>query len=102
MKEYNAWNSYNEQDLAALEKLSRDYIDFLSEGKTERECTELLVKMAQDAGYRDLEDIIKNGEKIAQMVLCPVQHEGLVNVMYVPEINIDTERGTGGFGHTGV
>jgi aspartyl aminopeptidase len=64
MKEYNAWNSYNEQDLAALEKLSRDYIDFLSEGKTERECTELLVKMAQDAGYRDLEDIIKNGEKI--------------------------------------
>ncbi len=46
--------------------------------------------------------IIKDGEKIAQMVLCPVQHEGLVNVMYVPEINIDTERGTGGFGHTGV
>ena len=45
---------------------------------------------------------IEDGEKIAQMVLCPVQHEGLVDVEIVDEISTDTERGTGGFGHTGI
>lgn len=48
------------------------------------------------------EIIIEDGEKIAQMVVCPVQHEGLVDVEIVDEISTDTERGTGGFGHTGV
>jgi dUTP pyrophosphatase len=46
--------------------------------------------------------IIENGEKIAQMVLCPVQHEGLVDLETIDEISTDTERGTGGFGHTGI
>lgn len=44
---------------------------------------------------------IEDGEKIAQMVLCPVCHEGLVDVENVDEISTDTERGAGGFGHTG-
>lgn len=48
------------------------------------------------------EIIIEDGEKIAQMVLCPVQHEGLVDIEVVDEISTDTERGSGGFGHTGV
>lgn len=47
------------------------------------------------------EIIIEDGEKIAQMVLCPVQHEGLIDSEYVDEISTDTERGAGGFGHTG-
>jgi dUTP pyrophosphatase len=45
---------------------------------------------------------IEDGEKIAQMVMCPVQHEGLVSTEYVDEISTDTERGAGGFGHTGI
>jgi len=45
---------------------------------------------------------IEDGEKIAQMVMCPVQHEGLVSIEYVDEISTDTERGAGGFGHTGI
>ena len=62
----NAWTYYNENDLKALEKLSADYIDFLSEGKTERECTELLVAMAEAAGYRNLDDVIAKEEKLAK------------------------------------
>lgn len=46
--------------------------------------------------------VIEDGEKIAQMVLCPVQHEGMVDVEMVDEISISTERGAGGFGHTGI
>ena len=35
------------------------------------------------------------------MVVCPVKHEGLIDTEYVDEISTDTERGAGGFGHTG-
>ena len=43
MKDKNAWNNYSPEELKALENLNKGYIDFISEGKTERECTELLV-----------------------------------------------------------
>ena len=41
--------------------------------------------------------IIKNGERIAQMVVCPVEQ---VSVEEVKELS-DTDRGIGGFGSTG-
>ena len=41
---------------------------------------------------------VKNGERIAQMVLCPIAKAELKEVY-----NLDsTDRGTGGFGSTGV
>ena len=60
----NAWTTYTAKDLKAVEKLSKDYIDFLNNGKTERECTELLVEMAEQNGYINLEDVIKKGQKL--------------------------------------
>ena len=60
----NAWTTYKASDLKELEKLSADYIDFLNNGKTERECTKLLIKMAESNGYKNLEDIIKKGGKL--------------------------------------
>lgn len=48
------------------------------------------------------EIIIKDGEKIAQMVLVPVCHEGMCDIKYVDEISEDTDRGANGFGHTGI
>lgn len=62
----NAWTLYSDDDLKALEKLSADYTDFLNNGKTERECTELLVEMARKNGYRDLEEVIRNDEKLGK------------------------------------
>jgi len=62
----NAWTLYNDKDLKALEELSAGYIDFLNNGKTERECTELLVEMAKKNGYRDLQEVIRNDEKLAK------------------------------------
>lgn len=62
----NAWTLYSDDDLKALEKLSADYIDFLNNGKTERECTELLVEMARKNGYRDLDEVIRKGEKLGK------------------------------------
>ena len=42
---------------------------------------------------------IERGMRIAQLVICPVGHAELT---VVDEISADTERGTGGFGSTGV
>ena len=36
MERENAWKSYSDKDLDKLEKLSADYIEFISENKTER------------------------------------------------------------------
>jgi|TARA_B110000914_G_C15466296_1_gene448430 dUTP pyrophosphatase len=41
--------------------------------------------------------IIENGERIAQMVVCPVVHANLEEVKELP----NTQRGSGGFGSTG-
>lgn len=62
----NAWTTYSDADLKALEKLSSDYIDFLNHGKTERECADQLVAMAKEHGYRDLAEVIANGEKLGK------------------------------------
>ena len=62
----NAWTTYGADDLKKLEDLSADYIDFLNNGKTERECVKLLVEMAKGNGYRDLADVIAKGEKLSK------------------------------------
>ena len=64
MKHDNAWINYSDDDLRNIESLSSDYIDFLSSNKTERECTEFLVAMAENKGYRNLDDIIANDEEL--------------------------------------
>ena len=40
----NAWTTYTAAELKNVEKLSKDYIDFINNGKTERECTEIFAK----------------------------------------------------------
>ena len=64
MERKNAWNEYSAKDLRALEDLCEEYKGFLSNGKTERLCTELAVEMAKKAGYHDLKEIIGNGKKL--------------------------------------
>lgn len=45
--------------------------------------------------------IVEDGERIAQAVLIPVYNSFKVDLVKVDEINKETERGDGGFGHTG-
>ena len=66
MERKNAWNFYHEEDLAAVEELSILYRRFLDAGKTERECAAEAVRMAQEAGYQDLLQMVHEGE-----TLCP-------------------------------
>ena len=64
MERKNAWTTYEGKDLIELTDLTEDYKEFLSSGKTERECVRQSVKMAQKAGYRDLEEMIHNREEL--------------------------------------
>lgn len=45
---------------------------------------------------------ISNGDRIAQMVICPVYLKGLINLQKIDEVNVETERGLNGFGSSGV
>ena len=59
MKDNNVWNNYTKEELNELEALNSDYIEFLSKGKTERECVELLIKEAELKGYKNLNELVK-------------------------------------------
>ena len=47
MNRENAWTTYEEADIKALEGLCKEYKDFLSNGKTERECVAQSIELAK-------------------------------------------------------
>ena len=66
----NVWKNYNEKEKEELEKLCADYMQFLSDCKTERECVKDIVQRAKLAGYKSLEEVmeqkkrLKSGDKV--------------------------------------
>lgn len=64
MERKYAWHDYTPADETAMEALSKEYMDFLDKGKTERECVLTSVAMAEKAGYRNLEDVLRQGEAL--------------------------------------
>ena len=64
MEKINAWTKYSPAQTEELEALCAEYRDFLSRGKTERECVALTVEMAEACGYRNLSELIENGETV--------------------------------------
>ncbi len=59
-----AWKKYTPQQIEELEELCRGYKQFLSENKTERLCVKAGIKMAEEAGYVDLETVIAAGREL--------------------------------------
>ena len=64
MEQKNVWETYSTKQLKELETLNEEYREFLSECKTERECVDYIVNMAEEAGYKELQDVIKKGGKL--------------------------------------
>ncbi len=60
------WKKYSDKQLKEMEQLVKGYKLFLDEGKTERECVKASLKLAKEAGYVDLGEIIKSGKKLEQ------------------------------------
>ncbi|WP_037356258.1 aminopeptidase [Selenomonas sp. FC4001] len=63
-KKDSLWSQYSDAEKQELEVLNKGYREFLTTCKTERESVKEAVKQAEAAGYRNLTDIIKNGEKL--------------------------------------
>ena len=66
MERKNLWETYTEEQVKELEVLCTSYKHYLDAGKTERECIREAVKQAKEVGYKDLQDVIAKGEKLAK------------------------------------
>ena len=64
METKNVWETYSAKQLKKLEDLNEEYREFLSECKTERECVDYIVNAAEEAGYQELQSIMKKGGKL--------------------------------------
>ena len=64
MERKNAWTTYDEKDLQALEDVSKGYRAYLDGGKTERECVKETLAQAREAGYIDLAQAVAAGRKL--------------------------------------
>ena len=60
----NAWEQYDEAKLADVKRFAADYAQFLSAGKTERECVTLGVAEAEARGFTDLALAVRDGKKL--------------------------------------
>ena len=80
MERKNAWETYDEKQLSALEAVCRRYRAFLDAGKTERECAAETIRQAKTAGYRDLDAAIEAGEtlKAGDKVYCNVMGKSVL------------------------
>ena len=59
-----AWKKYDDADLEALEHLAAEYIDFISDNKTERECAAAAIALAEEHGYLSLDDAVREGRAL--------------------------------------
>ena len=66
MDKKNAWENYTAKQLKEVEAFAEGYIEFLSSCKTERECVDRIVEEAENAGYVELNELIKNGKKVVK------------------------------------
>lgn len=64
MERKNIWNTYNKEQLMELDRINEKYKACLDAGKTERECVELGIRMAEEAGYQSLEEILSSEKKL--------------------------------------
>ena len=65
MERKNAWKGYDEEKLAQVDALAKDYMRFLDSSKTERECVDTIVNEIEAAGYRELSVLEKEGKKLS-------------------------------------
>lgn len=104
MERQNLWETYTEEQLQELETVTASYKEYLDKGKTERECIKEAVSMAKGVGYKDLADVIANGETLQKgdkvyavcmdktIALFQIGEEPLENGMNILGAHVDSPR----------
>ena len=58
----NAWEKYDDNGIKEIFDFNEGYRNFISNCKTERECVKETIKIVEEKGYKNLDDIINNNE----------------------------------------
>lgn len=96
----NAWLKYGAKEIKELNVLCDEYREFISKCKTERECVDEIVDMAEKQGYRRLESVkkVKKGDRLYSVnkgkaiALFTVGSEPLEKGMKILGAHIDSPR----------
>ncbi len=99
-KRKNVYETLTEDERSQMNALCGDYRDFLNRAKTERECVELSVKLAEEAGFRPLEEAaeLKAGDKVyilnrgKNIMLAVIGTEDIENGINLCGAHIDSPR----------
>lgn len=60
----NAWQKYDDDGIKKIFDFNEGYKNFISKCKTERECVKETIKVVEEKGYKNLDDVIKNNETL--------------------------------------
>ena len=100
----SAWTKYNQEGMKEIFDFCEDYKKYISDCKTERECTLEAIEIAKKYGYRDLEEVIaanetlKPGDKVyannrdKNIALFHIGNDLLNNGMAILGAHIDSPR----------
>ena len=99
-KQKNGWDCLAEGEEAALEAYCEDYKKYLDEGKTERECVDYTVRLAEANGYKAFERgmELNPGDKVYRVnrgkaiMLAVIGSESLANGANIGAAHIDSPR----------
>ena len=104
MERPNAWKVYSADDLEDLNYFCEGYKAFISDNKTERECCEAAIDLAEGAGYESLGSRIASGRKLVagdkvyaavrdkSLMLVQIGTEPLENGVNILGAHIDSPR----------
>lgn len=66
MEKKSAWTFYNKTELKKVDAYGKAYMDFLNNGKTERECTDYIINEIEQNGYQEFETLMKTKKKLSK------------------------------------
>lgn len=81
----NVWTKLNEEQLAELEVISKEYKYFLDHGKTERTSAREIIRMAEENGYKALETALENGNVKAGDKVYAINRDKSVALFFIGE-----------------
>lgn len=104
MQKDNTWKKYTESQAAECDRFCKGYMEFLSKGKTERECVEIIRREIEAAGYAPLDERIASRKPLAKgdkvyrinmnksIVMFNIGEEPIENGMNILGAHIDSPR----------
>jgi len=64
MKTKNAWTNLSKSELKKVDSFALEYMDFLNNGKTERECVNTIVNTIEKEGFVEISKLINSDTKL--------------------------------------